>query len=285
MTTVRIANGNDFDIVFPLFSGFATHTQVNPADWKKIFTHVWSGADDPIGYILEDEEKTVGFLGTIFSKRKINNQMHRFCNLTSWIVLPEYRNESLSLLFPLLGKKELTITNFTASNRVSDVLLKLGFKDLEQAFRIILPLPAPGKRIKLEMDLKKIRSQLDPENQKILDDHSDLHCTHVLMSDSISSCYLVLNPAVKKHQSVFYINYLSDLETFLDHYQAFSFEICRKMNQKGIMVGDHTLKGRSLPLTLGVRRKHSLLFRSNSVSPFDIDTLYSEIQLLGLKPV
>lgn len=285
MTTVRKANGNDFDIVFPLFSGFATHTQVNPADWKKIFTPVWSEVDDPIGYILEDGGKTVGFLGTIFSERKINGQMHRFCNLTSWIVLPEYRNESLSLLFPLLGKKELTITNFTASNRVSEVLLKLGFKDLEDGFRIILPLPTPGKRIKLEMDIKNIRSQLDADNQKILDDHSGLHCIHVLMTNLKSRSYLILNPAVKKHQPVFYINYLSNLELFLEYYQAFSFEICRRMNLKGIMVGDHTLKGRSLPLTLGVRRKHSLLYRSKSVSPFDIDTLYSEIQLLGLKPV
>jgi hypothetical protein len=285
MTSVRKATVEDFDHVFPLFSGFATHTQVDPSDWRKIFTPLWSQKNEPFGFILEDGQNPVGFLGTLFSERKINGKDHLFCNLTSWIVKPEYRNESLNLLFPLLGRKGLTITNFTASNRVVDVLLKLGFNDLEKNFRIILPLPVPGSRIRILDDLSVIHKRLDASNQRILDDHATLHCVQVLITCDNAQCYLVLNHAVKKGRPVFFMNYLSNLEFFITHYQALAYPLCRKYSLSGIMVGDHTLKGHRLPLTLHIPRKHSLLFHSKDVKAEEIDTLYSEIQVLGLKPV
>lgn len=285
MTIIRKAESNDFDRVFPLFSGFATHTQVDPTDWKKIFTNYWSEKNEPVGYLLEDGGKPVGFLGTLFSQRVIDMKKYLFCNLTSWIVHPEYRSESLKLLFPLLARKDLTITNFTASNRVSEVLLKLGFQDLEDSFRIIPPLPVPGGGIYIEYEISKIREILDEANRKILDDHEGLHCVHVLVKSDRGYCYIVLNPAIKKGKPVLYVNYLSDLDVFLAQYHIIAFHLCRKFKFYGLMVGEHTLKGYSLPLTLNVRRKHSLLFRSQSLQAYDIDTLYSEIQLLGLKPV
>ena len=146
MTSVRKATKEDFDHIFPLFQGFATHTQVNPQDWKKIFSPLWSGQREQFGYVLEDGNEAVGFLGTLYSLRMIQGEKREFCNLTSWIVRQDYRSESLSLLFPLMGGKDLTLTNFTASNRVIEVLLRLGFQSLEDHYRMILPLPVARRK-------------------------------------------------------------------------------------------------------------------------------------------
>ncbi len=160
MTSVRKSTSSDFELVFPLFKGFATHTQVDPHDWEKIFHPIWSNQREEFGYVLQDGGEAVGFLGTLFSNRLVSGKQQEFCNLTSWIVKPEYRGESLSLLFPLIARRDLTLTNFTASNRVIEVLLKLGFQSLEEHYRMVLPIPFPSRRIQIISDPGMIKGVL-----------------------------------------------------------------------------------------------------------------------------
>ncbi len=285
MTRVRKAISSDYDLVLPLFNGFATHTQVNPQDWKKIFHPIWANQRLDFGYLLEDQGEAVGFLGTLYSNRSVTGKQQEFCNLTSWIVKPEYRAESLSLLFPLIRNQDLTLTNFTASNRVIEVLLKLGFRSLEDHYRMILPLPFPTGPLQLITDPAKIAEKLTGTDSTIFHDHKALHCRHVLMSSPTENCYLVLNPAIKRNRPVMFINYIGDLDFFMRTIQRSARSLCRQLGVQGLMVGDHSLAGKHLPLALRIKRRHALLFRSKNVTPQQIDTLYSEIQVLGLKPV
>ena len=59
----------------------------------------------PLGYVLKTKNKIVGFLGTLFAKRKINNQNFLFCNVHSWIVNEAHRVGSHMLFAPLIKKK------------------------------------------------------------------------------------------------------------------------------------------------------------------------------------
>jgi len=285
MTQVRQATPDDLDLVFPLFRGFATHDQVDPNDWKKIFRKLWDGQDPCCGFVLMDGKEAVGFLGTIFSRRLIKGIPSDFCNLTSWIVKPDYRSESLSLLFPLMGRKGLTLTNFTASNRVIEVLLKVGFDSLEDQYQMILPIPQPSTGCYVHFDAEKIEIGVQGDNLRIFQDHKDLHCDHVLVESAEGSCYLVMNPARKKNLPVLYVNYISDLVVFKKVIQRCAFSICRWFGVYGLMIGDHSLKGVQFPLALKINRRHALLYKSMEIAPENIDTLYSEIQVLGLKPV
>jgi hypothetical protein len=285
MTNVRKVNSSDYDLVLPLFKGFATHTQVNPQDWKKIFHPIWENQRQDYGYLLEDQGEAVGFLGTLYSNRSISGKQQEFCNLTSWIVKPEYRAESLSLLFPLISHQDLTLTNFTASNRVIEVLLKLGFRSLEDHYRMILPLPYPSGAFEIITDPEKIEERLIGTDSAIFHDHKTLHCRHVLISSPTENCYLVLNPAIKRNRPVMFINYIGNKDFFVRAIQRCARALCRQLGVQGLMIGDHSLAGKHLPLALRIKRRHALLFRSKNVSPLQIDTLYSEIQVLGLKPV
>jgi hypothetical protein len=285
MTSVRKATSSDFELVFPLFEGFATHTQVDPHDWKKIFHPIWLNQRQEYGYVLEDRKEAVGFLGTLYSNRLVSNKLQEYCNLTSWIVKPDYRGESLSLLFPLLTRRDLTLTNFTASNRVIEVLLKLGFQSLEEHYHMILPIPFPSRAIRIISDPGIIQEALSGAESVIFQDHYPLHCRHVLLQSPKEKCYLVLNSATKRNRPVMFINYISDPAFFLKYFQSFTRSLCRQLNVQGLMVGEHSLGGKHLPLALRIKRKHALLFRSKNVDRSQIDTLYSEIQVLGLKPV
>jgi hypothetical protein len=59
----------------------------------------------PIGYILiKNEKDIVGFLGTIFSKRSINEMTVDHCYLHSWVVFERYRLQAFRLILPILNK-------------------------------------------------------------------------------------------------------------------------------------------------------------------------------------
>jgi hypothetical protein len=160
-----------------------------------------------------------------------------------------------------------------------------GFKDLEPSFKIILPLPAgllsSGTVITNKQD---IPNHLDETNLKIFQDHVALHCDHAVYTNKGESCYLVMNMTQKKGLPIAYIDYFSDIDIFLKHANEIAWRIGRQMKVAGLMVGDRFTCAKSFPGCLTVVRKQFLLYRSNHLAESDINTLYSEIQLLGHEP-
>ena len=132
-----------FDIIFPLLNSFDnSHSK---EQWKHIFQQPFNNGEDNCGYALFDDEKVVGFLGYIYSEKLIGNKLNKFCNLTTWVVDEEYRNNSLQLIYPILKMKDYCITNYIPAKNVYDVSKKLGFKDLDVFENIILPVINPIK--------------------------------------------------------------------------------------------------------------------------------------------
>ena len=78
----------------------------NYLDFKKIsqILKINYSKKSPLGYVLKTKKKIVGFVGTLFSKRKINNKNYIFCNIHTWIVNEANRITS-HLLFDSLIKK------------------------------------------------------------------------------------------------------------------------------------------------------------------------------------
>ena len=65
--------------------------------------------NSPIGYALyKNESEIVGFLGTIFSERKVQYSTCNHCYLHSWIVDENYRKQSFRLIIPILEKSYLS---------------------------------------------------------------------------------------------------------------------------------------------------------------------------------
>lgn len=82
--------------------------------------------------ILGEGGQIVGFLGNIPVKYYINGKDEIVCCLTSWYVKETYRHKSLGLLAPFLKQREpILLLATTPSDKVSIMLLRLGFHDLE----------------------------------------------------------------------------------------------------------------------------------------------------------
>jgi hypothetical protein len=273
----------DFEKVYLLLQGFRNASRLIKKDWQNQFSFPFGNIENYCGYMLLSDNEPVGFLGLIFSQRQIHGKQEKFCDLAAWIVKDEFRSNSLALIFPLLREKNLTITTFTASNRVVAVLKKLGFKDVETQLQFLLPVPSFHKAPKAVFDLEQISVLLTDESANIFRDHKHLNCWHVTLETPEGICYIMLNRSVKKRLPVAYVDYISDRSLFEKYIRQVIVSICRHFHVIALVAGDH-FGIKRIPFSIATQRNHPILYRSGTVNPEDIDLVYSEIQVLGLLP-
>lgn len=280
MTTIRPAEPEDFEHIYPLFQGFAA-PRPSKETFRRLFVRRWGNTADPFGYLLEDEGQPVGFLGTIFSRREIGGRDERFCNLTTWIVAPDYRSEGLSLLFRVLHHEETTFTNFTGV-KVAPILRRFGFQTLDERARVLLPLPVAG-RGDILLDPDRIAARLDDHDRRILEDHRPFAYPHILLSRGGEDTYLIVKTVRRKRLPLAEVHYLSHPAAFARLAPALLGRLCLRLGVVGLLVGEHYLGGCPVRLPgLSIPQRIPRLFRSASVPRQAMDTLYSELQVLDL---
>lgn len=279
------ANAGDYLRVLPLLKGFQTSRFIADDTWKNLFTRHWSAKENYCGRILLADGKPVGFIHSLFCDRKINGRDVTICNLGTWIVEEQYRNKSLLLFFPYMEMKDITFTSFTANPKYVPILQRFNFQSLEKTIYFIPPLPTFSKSIRLITDPQVIQKNLDGNVLKTFLDHRDLLCTNLLVQSSKAQCYLNISMTRKKRLPVAFIHSVSNVDFFLSTIQQTSYSVCRVLHAAALMVGEHTLHGVKPRASLAIPRRFQLWYRSPDLIAFDMDTLYSEYQVLGLAPV
>ncbi len=284
MTIIRKAYAEDFERIHPLFSGF--HSQ--PPDketFRQLFVRRWNSSEDHFGYLLEENDQVVGFLGTLFSTRIINGRTEKFCNMTTWIVQESYRTEGLSLLFQVLNKhKDMTITNFTGA-RVVSILETFGFRRLDERSKILLPslhfsTLRCSCRILLTPD--EIETHLDDSNQRIFQDHRPFKYPHVLVYAKDDFTYLIVKKVKRKRLPLAELHYLGNKGFFLHHIPHFLPALCLRLGVVGLIIGEHFLGNQMIYWGFSIPQRQPRLFRSVTMSGEEMDTIYSELQVLNL---
>lgn len=71
--------------------------------------------EDHFGYVLLVDGKPAGLLGALFSRRQINGQEVRFCNLHNWYVQPEHPPAVCCRCGRSLVLRDCVITDLSAS--------------------------------------------------------------------------------------------------------------------------------------------------------------------------
>ena len=280
MPTIRKATLDDFEYVYPLFSGFH-EPRPSKDEFRQLFAPRW-GSDEPhVGFILEENGEAVGYLGTLFSLREINGRMEKFCNLYTWIIKEEYRTEGLLLLFQVLRMKDVTVTNFTG-NRVASILTRFGFKPIDDTLRILLPIPTRGEGCELIFDPTQIAPLLDAHDRRVFDDHRGFKYPFVLLKARDGISLLSFKKVNRKYLPVLELHYLSGRNIFLKHVRHVLPALFRQTRSFGLMVGDHFLPGTSIPFAMTIPQRQLRLFRSTTVSIDEMDTMYSELQVLDI---
>jgi len=282
MVVARKALSEDFEIIYPLFLGL-NNPYLSKEDWKRLFSSPWEDGEGYVGYVLMDNVDAVGFLGLIFSRRTIRKEEHKFCNITSWVVKPEYRSENHYLLMPLVRLIDYTFTNFTPSIEVAKILKLLRFEELNSKLRVFAP--SPGIKsfaggFGLISDSSVLKKELDPQNLAIYREHVQFVDGHFLLKTDHGNCYLILHKAFRKRLPFLFVHYISAPEVFLQFVEPVIFRLCLKMKACGLILDDKYLNGYTSYFSMTL--PHVRLFRSKMLQSVDIDTLYSECPLLNL---
>jgi hypothetical protein len=248
--------------------------------YRPLFTYPWMPEKPGMGYMLEDSGRIVGFLGAIYSDRVIRGESKRFCNLTNWCVLPKFRNESLKLLFAILGQRGQTIVNLSPSEEVQKMLNAMRYRTLDVFKLFSLPLShfwtlgGPGE---LVSDAAKIESRLDEAGRKVIADHAATGCRFVAIVNGSQTSLIVSKKRRKQGVGFTEILHVSEVELFRRNFERVKLALMRK-DRTMLMAIDERMLGPRLPLMLPYRRMSFL--NSPSIAPREIDNLYSEIAVL-----
>lgn len=288
MVTIEKATINNFEEIYPFLKAFDNSHNKN--GWRKIFDYSFSNNEGYCGYILRDNREIVGFLGYIFSKRIINNREEKFCNITSWIVKKKYRNNSLSLLYPILKLKDYTITNISSGRKeLYQISKKLGFKDLDSYLIILYPLFKISSLLKKKSKVITIKNNIgtflakDQSLYKLFKEHINYKCCHLLVETKEGKiCYIVFTKVKRKKISFAYIHYISDIDIFIKNVDKLKISIIKNYKIFFIIIEKRFLKGNNVSFSFTNKLCCYKVFKSNCLDKYDIDNLYSELILLNI---
>ena len=189
----------------------------------------------PIGYIMVNRSNiVVGFVGTWFSKRRINSRENIFCNIHSWIVEQEYRLYSFYLI-SLLDKKNIDLNALTPLESLKGLLLKFGFKKREIFYKIILNIKFfkfSKKNYEIIKDKDDIEKRLDKINLDIYNFYSNKIYKNFLIKNikGKKDIFVVGCLLRKKGLKIFNFFYVSDKDYFRKNWDIIANIVSNELN-------------------------------------------------------
>lgn len=258
---------------------------------KRMFQDPWVGGEDYFGYVMQDGDDIVGFLGLLFTKQPVNGPDERFCELHSWYVKEAYRKESLKLLLPALSMRKVTLLNYTPTHDVYEISKKFGFVDMETDLLLIYPLPNLLNvrwRYRLETDSCAVQGWLTDKDKVIFHDHLALECRHLVIVDSKSgrSCYLIVKKMSRRWFEPFgRILYVSDPELFANTIDSWRIKLCSLMGVQCLVINAAELSSYKISLSRQIKREVPSLIKTKSelLVPERMKPIYSLPLLIGYK--
>lgn len=284
-TVVRRALRSDLFAVFQLIRTSPLNKRPL-ADRQRGFFPVWGGQEPYYGYVLEDDGKIVGFLGTLHTRREIRGKVEDICEIHSWFVKREYRNQSLNLFMPVIAmSRKKTIINFTPTKKVYEIGRKFGFKDLETALCLFFPVPTRMRAVRMVTDPWLVPQLLTGEDLRIFNDHKDIRCIHLVLLDSPDGdpLYAVMKP-MRRHwyENFGRVLYVNDPLRFATLLGAVCWRLCARYRWYFMAADARDFAGaRPTVPTKRIAREVPSQFVSKSLEAADIRPLYSQPLLMG----
>jgi hypothetical protein len=287
--TVEKVRAEDFKKVYPLLLDF-NNPKITRTQWKRLFINYWNFQKEYCGYKLMLGDDTVGFIAYIISRKLINDKWENFCNISSWIVKPEYRSSSVDLLYPLLELKDYTIISFTPTAGAYKVETKLFKLKILDGCEVIIP-ALPRLSALLRKNFKVITRRknqdecflqlLSDYEGEIFRDHGKFDCHHIVTTSNQGNLYMIFKRIYKRHLPFAKLYYISNPGLFLHHLEDIRFRIPLSLKTAGIVVDSRFLQDMHIPFKKTKNFYMPMLYRSDHLQPYEVDYLYSEFFLLG----
>ena len=206
-------SSSDFEHLHPLLERFQNST-LSRADWHRmLFEQRWRKADDPLGFALWDGKRIVGYIGNLYSYPVVNHASQRFCNLSSWIIEPAYRSQTLRLVRQALLDTQVTYTALTCIRSSASIFKRMGFRVLEDRIRIFHPLTSWPKhfwrKIRYSTEPDSFASKLERHSQKVLGAHLHTPALHLFFENHLGRCYLLMSRSRLRGFEVLHVHHIS----------------------------------------------------------------------------
>jgi hypothetical protein len=283
--SVKKTTLNDFEKIYPLLLAF--NSPYSRDDWRRIFDYQWEGAQDHVGYHLENHGEVVGFMGLIFSCRYKNNRRYLFCNISSLIVKPEYRSSTLLLLRKLTGYQNTIFTGLGPIDESYRLMILLGFTSFESQYKIIPTINGLFLNIRQMVvdESNNLVNKLDSENKRIFLDHQNLQCKSILIEKNGKSVLLIYSTDVQKHYCIsvtkIHLRYISDLVFFNKEMRAILTIFKKKFGIFSAIYMDKRWVSCNAGILAFNRKIDPPKIRSKIfLDEIDVDAIYSEVLLL-----
>lgn len=252
------------------------------AEWASELSVNWQEDKPNYGYVLRDNNKIVGGIGTFYKDRIIHGKIEKICNITSWCVLDAYRQHSMRLAMTVIGQPNYSFTDFSPTKVVGATLQFLKFIPLDERQAVILNFPwNPFSRIKVLHQANDIKQTLEGDALQIYKDHATFPwLNHVLVGQPGNWCHVIYKKRVFKRFSAAFIIYLSDKALFDQYF----YQLSAHLFFSGYMSTHVECRFIKRQPRISAIRSDFIpkVYLSNTLNKEDIDYLYSETMALDI---
>ncbi len=266
------------------------HKNLNPQitddDWARAFRIRWIDDKPNNGFLLRDDEgQIVGGIGAIYSQQIIHNKEERFCNITSWCVLEEYRSQSMRLAMAVILQPGYHFTDLTPTAVVAKSLQFLKFKPLNSDRTVIFNLPWPLfglNNVRIVTDHNQIDKVLPDNAAKVFRDNRGFPwLQYVAVGRPGAYCLVIFKKGVLKKLPCANIISLSDPELFLRYQRTLGNYLLFRFGMVTTFVESRFL---TVVPHFSVRLSGYIekMYHSDTLKDSDITNLYSELVCLNV---
>ena len=237
----------------------------------------------PIGYILiENDKNIVGFLGTIFSKRTINEISVEHCYLHSWVVFERFRLQAFKLILPIL-EKNIFISTYSPIKSLEGLYKKFDFEESHFYSKLILLLPFFNfrkKQITLSKKTDFFQECLLSQEKKIFNDHNFTNIDKMIIyfnGNKNDNIFFIVKKRKKfRFIPILEIIYISDFEKFKYYEKDINLKLVKEF--KTILFIFNYSKNNEIfsKNYFFTRRRKKKVYYLNKPKNFNFDVLYSE---------
>ncbi|MBO0663694.1 hypothetical protein LQ948_13700 [Jiella sp. MQZ9-1] len=283
---IRPAGLEDIDAVAGLLNE-RMNARIPIERWRRILDYPFRPPEVERGWLAEDAGRIVGFMGTIYSDRPTAKGIRRFCDLSSWYLLADYRGSGVGddLLRSGMAKPDVTYQTMTARRATGRKIRALGFSVLDSTRSLFRPGANPGMGgLRLIADETAIREKLTAAQRQRLDDHRglDIHHAYLESDKTGTGTWLVWQRKLKGAAIAYHeVLHASDLSFLSQHASAIADCVCT--GEAAVLAVDTRMLDECADKGVVETIPLARWYRSPDVAPRDIDHLYSEVLLLDQK--
>jgi hypothetical protein len=256
------------------------NTRISSQEWAATARTPWPVDAPNHGFMLVDGNDVVGVYLAFYSDRMVNARTERFCNLGAWCVLPAHRLHSLSLLRALLRQPGYHFTDLSPSGNAVLVNERLKFSRLDTATALLpnFPWPSWPGSCRVISDRTAIERMLTAPELQIYRDHQQAKAAHhVLMDQGGEQCYAIFRRDRRKNLPLFAsVLYVSNPTLFRRIAKVLARHLLLRHGVIMTLVELRVSGGPPVGSFL-LRSSRPKMYKSDSLSPDQIDNLYSEL--------